>query len=69
MSQMCSIVVLGLLKLNIKARHDVPEFLSLDHKSFVDTFYRIGDKIGVEIFSLHTNFAQCSLSSQLTSEI
>ena len=41
MSHMCSIIVLGLLKLNIKAGHDVPEFWTTIfcryHKSFVDT--------------------------------
>ena len=49
------IVVLGLFKLNIKARHEIPEFMNANLWS-------------IHLFFLHTVFAQCSSSTLLTSK-
>ena len=60
----CRIVILGLLKINIKARQDISEFLTANLWSI----YVIATWIGVENFPLRTSFALCSSSSSLTSE-
>ena len=60
-------VVLGFFNLNIKARHEIREFLNANLWSIhLITFDIDGVEIGVEIFSLRTFFAQCSSSSSLT---
>ena len=60
----CRIVVLGLIRLNIKARHDIPEFLNANLWSIHLITFKI--LIAVEIFSLHTIFADCPSSSLST---
>ena len=54
-----------MIKLNIKARHNLLEFLTANHLSIhVITV----DKIGIEMFSFSTIFAQFSLSRHSNSE-
>ena len=57
--------ILRLIKLNIKARHNLLEFLTANHLSIhVITV----DKIGIEMFSFSTIFAQFLLSRPSNSE-
>ena len=46
-----SIVVLGLFKLNIKARHEIPEFL--DAKPLIDKSYCIQHRLELKNFTSH----------------
>ena len=64
----CRIVVLRLFRLNIKARHEILEFLNANLWSIHLIAFDIDLPSWVEIVSLRTIFAQCSSSSSSTSE-
>ena len=66
--QDCPTVILELLMLNIKTRHDVPEFLNANLWSIHIIALDITIDWSWKIFSFCTIFAQCSSSSSLTSE-
>ena len=52
-------VVFGFFNLNIKARHEIREFLNLERKPLVDTSYRIRHRLELK----YVHFAQFLLNA------
>ena len=60
-------VVLGLFKLNIKARHEIPEFLNAklsSSQTLINTFYRIQHRLELKYFNIF-----CSMQIEQLDEL